>query len=280
MSSVFGGGSSKQTVSNEPWSGVRPYMTDIYQNAQNLYRNQSPQYYPGQTFAPMDPLQMASQQMALSSVFGGSSLPQWFAPQMPDAYGNLSGPFSAPINGPPVSPPPSSFSGSMPSGGAFGGLSPPGNNAYIPGASPMFGGQQGQPTLPQPQMPSAPYNQQMGERSLGVEPYVRTTRFDAANPYVASQTPEYGPERQARRRGLQQAVNRETQKLNIDYDRSQFSDSLKEFLARRPGWERMSRDQQNYLLNRTRAGNLDQMRAAYLPRWLGAGYGSALPPGQ
>lgn len=48
-----GGGNDKTTQKVEPWSGVKPYLLDAYQNAANLYAKGPPQYYPGQQIAPL-----------------------------------------------------------------------------------------------------------------------------------------------------------------------------------------------------------------------------------
>lgn len=48
-----GGGKQKQITTNEPWSGVKPYLLDAYGHAQSLYNQGPPQYYPGQQIAPM-----------------------------------------------------------------------------------------------------------------------------------------------------------------------------------------------------------------------------------
>jgi len=50
-------GGGEQTVKNVPWSGVQPYLKDVFGQAQNL-SNQQMEYYPGQTYADLDPLQM------------------------------------------------------------------------------------------------------------------------------------------------------------------------------------------------------------------------------
>ena len=52
-----GGSSGTQTQKAEPWSGVQPYLKQGYSTAQNLYNNNSPDFYPGQTYANTDPLQ-------------------------------------------------------------------------------------------------------------------------------------------------------------------------------------------------------------------------------
>jgi hypothetical protein len=51
------GGSGTQTQKSEPWSGVQPYLKSGYATGQDLYMNNSPDYYPGQTYANTDPLQ-------------------------------------------------------------------------------------------------------------------------------------------------------------------------------------------------------------------------------
>lgn len=48
-----GGGNDKTTQKVEPWSGVKPYLLDAYQNAAKMYNQGPPRYYPGQPVAPM-----------------------------------------------------------------------------------------------------------------------------------------------------------------------------------------------------------------------------------
>jgi len=66
---MFGGGSSGTTTSNtvsNPWSGQQPYLSQTYQQAQNLYQNPSdyPQLYPGATsgseVAQLNPIQTSA----------------------------------------------------------------------------------------------------------------------------------------------------------------------------------------------------------------------------
>lgn len=65
---MSGGGGSTQTVQKaDPWGGQQPYLKDIFTNAQNVYHNQTPQYYPGQTVAGFTPTQVQGQQMALGA---------------------------------------------------------------------------------------------------------------------------------------------------------------------------------------------------------------------
>lgn len=58
------GGSSSQPAGNtttvqksDPWSGQQPYLEDLFRQAQVQFNNYHPQYFPGQTVAPFDPLQ-------------------------------------------------------------------------------------------------------------------------------------------------------------------------------------------------------------------------------
>lgn len=47
------GGKQKTTTTTEPWSGVKPYLLSGYKDAQSLYNQGAPGYYPGQANAPM-----------------------------------------------------------------------------------------------------------------------------------------------------------------------------------------------------------------------------------
>lgn len=47
------GGSTKTKTTTEPWSGVKPYLLGGYKDAEALYQQGAPNYYPGQTTAPM-----------------------------------------------------------------------------------------------------------------------------------------------------------------------------------------------------------------------------------
>lgn len=52
----MGSGSSKTTTTNTaPWSGQQPYLTDLFQQGQNLYQQGPQQYFPGQTVAAFSP---------------------------------------------------------------------------------------------------------------------------------------------------------------------------------------------------------------------------------
>src|SRR5512147_1805521 len=58
---MSGGGSKStpqtvtQTTSTTPWSGQQPYLTDVFQQAQQQYQSNQPQYFPGQTVVPFSP---------------------------------------------------------------------------------------------------------------------------------------------------------------------------------------------------------------------------------
>lgn len=47
-----GGGSQTTTQKSEPWEAQKPYLTDIYGQAQQLYQQGQPAYYPGSTVVP------------------------------------------------------------------------------------------------------------------------------------------------------------------------------------------------------------------------------------
>jgi hypothetical protein len=52
------GGSKGTTTTvqqNDPWSGQQPYLSEAFREAQRLYREPGPSYYPGQTVAGFSP---------------------------------------------------------------------------------------------------------------------------------------------------------------------------------------------------------------------------------
>ena len=55
------GGGGSQTTTSEPWSGVQPYLQDVYSEASGMYKTYNPQFYSGQTQAYFSPDQLASQ---------------------------------------------------------------------------------------------------------------------------------------------------------------------------------------------------------------------------
>ena len=79
----------------QPWSGVQPYLTNMFSNASNLYQQGGPQYYPGQTYPGRDPLQDQAQNLNLN--YAMNSMPgqiydtqraQSYALNSPDAANN------------------------------------------------------------------------------------------------------------------------------------------------------------------------------------------------
>lgn len=53
MSGKGGSDKTTSTTSTAPWSGVQPYLTGAYGDAEDIYSQGAPDYYPGQTVAPM-----------------------------------------------------------------------------------------------------------------------------------------------------------------------------------------------------------------------------------
>jgi hypothetical protein len=63
-----GGGTSTNTIQNaDPWSEQQGYLKDVFSQAQNLYYNYNPQYYPGQTYATRSPETLYAQQLGLQA---------------------------------------------------------------------------------------------------------------------------------------------------------------------------------------------------------------------
>lgn len=50
----FGGGGGQTTQNTDPWVGQQPYLRDLFARAQKNLQSGGPQYYPGQTLAPVD----------------------------------------------------------------------------------------------------------------------------------------------------------------------------------------------------------------------------------
>lgn len=49
------GGGTKNVTNTDPWSGQQPYLTDIFQQAQNQFQGGGPQYYPNAGYVPFAP---------------------------------------------------------------------------------------------------------------------------------------------------------------------------------------------------------------------------------
>ena len=58
------GSGGSQTQKSEPWEGQAPYLTDIYSQAQNQFRQGPLQFFPDQTFAPVSDTTIAAEQLA------------------------------------------------------------------------------------------------------------------------------------------------------------------------------------------------------------------------
>lgn len=68
-----GGGGTQTTVTEknvDPWSGVQPYMKDVFRQAQNQYRNGKPEYFPNQTYADFSPQTQQALQMQQNTALG------------------------------------------------------------------------------------------------------------------------------------------------------------------------------------------------------------------
>ena len=65
------GGKSVSTIEKaDPWSGQQPYLTDIFEQAKQQYYGGQPQYYPGETVAPIDPNTQYAQNYAEQAAQG------------------------------------------------------------------------------------------------------------------------------------------------------------------------------------------------------------------
>ena len=77
---MAGGGDvpETQTVTNttvqkaDPWEGQQPYLKDLFGAAQQLYRQQGPYYYPGDTTALFSPEELQAQESTAAYATGGA----------------------------------------------------------------------------------------------------------------------------------------------------------------------------------------------------------------
>lgn len=74
-----GGGGGDQAVNTveknvDPWAGVQPYMQDVFSQAQDIYRNDQPQFYPNETYIDYSPQTMAglSNKLGYSGTMGNT----------------------------------------------------------------------------------------------------------------------------------------------------------------------------------------------------------------
>ena len=54
-------GGGTQTTNTDPWSGIQPYLKDVYGEASGMYKNYTPQFFSGQTQAYFSPDQLTAQ---------------------------------------------------------------------------------------------------------------------------------------------------------------------------------------------------------------------------
>lgn len=70
-----GGGGQTNTVQKaDPWAGQQPYLSDVMQQANNLYYTTPTQYYDGQTYAPLSDQTETALQMQEQRALAGSPL--------------------------------------------------------------------------------------------------------------------------------------------------------------------------------------------------------------
>lgn len=77
-----GGSGSSSGATNEPWSGLQPYLNQLYQGAGNLYESSGGTYpyYPGSTVAEQSPYTQAGQQAILDRLGTAGVFGQGYAP--------------------------------------------------------------------------------------------------------------------------------------------------------------------------------------------------------
>lgn len=82
-----GGGSQTSTQKSEPWSGQQPYLKDLFQQGQNLYRQGPQEFYPGVTVAPFAPQQQQAMDMTTNRALSGSPQEQAFGGYLSNQLG-------------------------------------------------------------------------------------------------------------------------------------------------------------------------------------------------
>ena len=93
-----GGGGTTTTIQKaDPWSGVQPHLLFAFNEARRLYESDTPQYFPGQTYAPEHPLEQLGRSMALNQAM--TTLPS-LAAQQQGALSFSLGPVLSPSSNP------------------------------------------------------------------------------------------------------------------------------------------------------------------------------------
>lgn len=85
MTGGGGGGTSTTVQKSDPWSGVQPYLTQMYQDVSNI---PDAEYYPDKTYVPRTGLEHTSDQMRMAQALG--TMPGQIQ-QTQDAWGGLLG---------------------------------------------------------------------------------------------------------------------------------------------------------------------------------------------
>ena len=67
-----GGGTNTTTQTADPWEGQQPYLRDVMAQAQGLYQQGGPQFFPNATYVPFSP----QTQMGLDSMWNQAAGPQ------------------------------------------------------------------------------------------------------------------------------------------------------------------------------------------------------------
>jgi hypothetical protein len=68
-------GGGGQTVDNDPWSGIQPYLRDVYGSTQDWYQGGGADFYPGQTYVDMsDPTVGAMDATMQRAVAGNTTM--------------------------------------------------------------------------------------------------------------------------------------------------------------------------------------------------------------
>lgn len=77
LDSLFGGSKTvTQQTSNAPWSAQQPYLQEAFGEAQRLYREPGPDYFPGSTVVPFSPQTEQALQMSEQMALQGSPIQQ------------------------------------------------------------------------------------------------------------------------------------------------------------------------------------------------------------
>ena len=71
-----GGGGSETQTSSEPWAQQQPFLEFGFGEAKDIYQNQTPEFFPGQTFTPFGQATQAGLGGMVNRATGGSPLEQ------------------------------------------------------------------------------------------------------------------------------------------------------------------------------------------------------------